>query len=166
MFLVWSTDSSLKPTPEELKIAAGQQAMTAQVAKKFQDGMTTVEGNIVTAMKKRAEEAKVYLFCFFLFSVIPTSFQGPWDQSHFEQLLAKWIAATDQPFSVVEDPEFKALLNYVHHHSARILKLPSADTIQRRIMDMGGDVEKKLIEAFAVNEQSCAAYIRKKLTLN
>jgi hypothetical protein len=50
--------------------------------------------------------------------------------STHEQLLAKWIAVTDQPFSVVEEPGFKTLLNYVHHHSARILALPSAETIQ------------------------------------
>ncbi|KAJ7143233.1 hypothetical protein C8R46DRAFT_1046247 [Mycena filopes] len=95
MFLLWSTDQSLVPTQEELKIAEGKQDMTAQVARKFQDGLAKVEGNIVTLMNKHAENAK-----------------EPWNQSHFEELLAKWIAATDQPFSVVEEPEFKTLLRY------------------------------------------------------
>lgn len=79
------------------------------------------------------------------------AFQEPWNQSHFEELLAKWIAVTDQPFSVVEEPEFKTLLNYLHHHSTRILALPSAETIRRRIMTMGVEIEKKLTDMFAVS---------------
>ncbi|KAJ7734348.1 hypothetical protein DFH07DRAFT_780342 [Mycena maculata] len=124
MFLVWVGDESRPMTPE--------------VAKKFQNDMAKIEGNIITAMKKRAENAK-----------------EPWDQSHFENLLAKWIAATDQPFSVVEELEFKALLQYVHYHSSRILALPNADTIRRKIMAMGKDVEEKLTEMFAV-KSPCA----------
>ncbi|KAJ7469791.1 hypothetical protein B0H11DRAFT_2196741 [Mycena galericulata] len=136
MLLVWAADDSLKPTEEELEIAHGKKEMTTQIAKRFQNSVAKIEGNIVAAMNKRAEDAK-----------------EPWNQSHFEELLAKWIAATDQPFSVVEEPEFKTLLNYVHHHSARILALPSADTIRRRIMEMGENVEKKLAEIFAKSEE-------------
>jgi hypothetical protein len=40
------------------------------------------------------------------------SSQEPWDQEHFEDLLAKWIAACDQPFTIVSEPEFRALLEY------------------------------------------------------
>ncbi|KAJ6539852.1 hypothetical protein DFH09DRAFT_861793, partial [Mycena vulgaris] len=100
MFLVWVADGSMMPTAEELDIVNGKTPMTQEVPKKFQNGMAKVEGNIITAMHKRIEDDK-----------------EPWNQSHFEDLLAKWIAATDQPFSVVEEPEFKALLQYVHHHS-------------------------------------------------
>ncbi|KAJ7938541.1 hypothetical protein B0H13DRAFT_1851488 [Mycena leptocephala] len=46
-------DDSLKPTTEELEIVQGKRDMTPQVAKKYQDGMAKIEGNIVTAMNKR-----------------------------------------------------------------------------------------------------------------
>ncbi|KAJ7816559.1 hypothetical protein B0H13DRAFT_2380354 [Mycena leptocephala] len=59
MLLVWAADDSLKPTEEELEIVEGKQVMTPQVAKRFQDTMAKIEGNIVTAMNKRAEDAKV-----------------------------------------------------------------------------------------------------------
>ncbi|KAJ7431702.1 hypothetical protein B0H11DRAFT_2238770 [Mycena galericulata] len=143
MLLVWAADDSPQPREEELEIAHGKKEMTPQVEKRFQNGVAKIEGNIVTAIHKRAEDAK-----------------GPWNQAHFEELLAKWIAATDQPFSIVEEPEFKALLNYVHHHSARILALPSADTIKRRIMAMGVDTEKKLAEIFAVREHNRWTHMR------
>ncbi|KAJ6616112.1 hypothetical protein B0H10DRAFT_1915433, partial [Mycena sp. CBHHK59/15] len=58
MFLVWSADNSRKPTEEELEIAEGKKDMTPQVARTFQQNMTTIEGNIITAMNKRAEDAK------------------------------------------------------------------------------------------------------------
>jgi hypothetical protein len=37
---------------------------------------------------------------------------GP--RGHFEQLLADWVVACDQPFDEVEKPEFRRLLEYTH----------------------------------------------------
>jgi hypothetical protein len=62
--------------------------------------------------------------------------KGPWDQDRFEELLAKWIVATDQPFYTVEEPEFRDLLMYTHHPSPK-LKIPHRDTVKRRIIKMG-----------------------------
>jgi hypothetical protein len=74
----------------------------------------------------------------------------PWDQNRFEELLAKWVAACDQPFSAVEEPEFRDLLGYVHIHSGRVLRIPNPVTVQRRVLEMGVDVEQKLKDIFAV----------------
>lgn len=61
------------------------------------------------------------------------SLKGPWDQD----LLAKWIVASDQPlFNMVDEPDFPDLLNYTHHLSPD-LKIPHRDAVKRRIMKMG-----------------------------
>lgn len=62
--------------------------------------------------------------------------KGPWDQDRFEDLLAKWVVATDQPFYTVEEPEFRDLLMYTHHPSPK-LKIPHRDAVKSRIMKMG-----------------------------
>lgn len=62
--------------------------------------------------------------------------QTPWDQSKFEQLLAEWQVACNQPFDEVEKPEFKALMEYTHRRSVP-LHIPSATTMKRRIMILG-----------------------------
>lgn len=76
--------------------------------------------------------------------------QEPWNQAHFEELLAKWVAACDQPFTAVADPEFQDLLRYVHLHTGRVLRIPAANTIQRRILALGDEVEEKLKKQLAV----------------
>jgi hypothetical protein len=75
--------------------------------------------------------------------------KGPWDQEKFEDLLAKWIVATDQPFFTVEEPEFRALLAYIHHPSPN-LKIPHRDAIRRRIMKMGDDTIQATKQMFMV----------------
>lgn len=59
----------------------------------------------------------------------------PWNQSAFESKIAEWIAADDIPFSEVEKPYFRSLLQFVHQ--APELRIPSAATIRRRILQMG-----------------------------
>ncbi|KAJ7200870.1 hypothetical protein GGX14DRAFT_320845, partial [Mycena pura] len=46
------------------------------------------------------------------------------NQTTFQRLLIEWLIVCDQPFSEVERPEFKALLQYVHFRSVD-LKIPS-----------------------------------------
>jgi hypothetical protein len=78
------------------------------------------------------------------------SSQEPWDQEHFEDLLAKWIAACDQPFTIVSEPEFRALLEYTHHPSKTPLHIPKEDSIRSRIMAMGDDILHNLKNTFKV----------------
>lgn len=77
--------------------------------------------------------------------------QDPWDQEHFERLLGKFVAATDQPFTLVEEPEFQELLQYVHKHTGRVLVIPGEKSVKSKITKMGGELEQELIAMFAVS---------------
>ena len=48
------------------------------------------------------------------YSLLFFSQKQNWDQEKFEQLLADWIIACDQPFDDVEKLEFQYLLKYTH----------------------------------------------------
>jgi hypothetical protein len=54
------------------------------------------------------------MFPTYLFSMLVW---GPWDQEKFEDLLAKWIVTTDQPFDTVDHSEVCELMTYAHHPS-------------------------------------------------
>ncbi len=86
-------------------------------------------------------------FSVYLFTV----FKEPWSQEKFEDLLTKWIIASDQPFDEVENPELSELLNYVNR-SASPLKIPSRFTVKRRIMKMGAEGIQYMKDLFAVND--------------
>jgi hypothetical protein len=77
--------------------------------------------------------------------------KGPWNQEKFEDLLAKWVVATDQPFYTVDEPEFRDLLMYTHHPSPN-LKIPHRDSIKRRIMTMGKDTVEATKQMFKVRK--------------
>ena len=76
--------------------------------------------------------------------------QGLWDQDKFEQLIAEWIVACDQPFEEVDCPEFWDMLTYAHHLAPNI-KIPHRDAIRHRIMKMGEDSVEATKEMFAVS---------------
>jgi hypothetical protein len=128
MYLVWNEKGAADPPAEDLLIAKGEQPMTPEVARRYQSKVDKIEGNIASALQKQAAKLMVSYPC--LFSTFLTSNQEPWDQNHFEELLAKWIASCDQPFSVVLEPEFRALLNYVHYHSGRVLRIPGPKAVR------------------------------------
>jgi hypothetical protein len=75
--------------------------------------------------------------------------QRPWDQDLFEELLTKWIVATDQPFDTVDNPEFRELMSYVHHPAPGI-HIPGRHAIRRRAMKMGEDGIDASKQMFAV----------------
>jgi hypothetical protein len=58
--------------------------------------------------------------------------------------------ATDQPFTLVEEPEFGELLQYVHKHTGRVLEIPKEKSVKGKIMKMGDELEKELTAMFAV----------------
>ncbi|ESK82036.1 restless-like transposase, partial [Moniliophthora roreri MCA 2997] len=80
--------------------------------------------------------------------------QEPWDQNHFEELLAKWVAACDQPFTAVTEQEFWDLLQYTHHHAGTALHIPGEKAIQWHIMQMGQDLAAKMKEMFKENKSN------------
>jgi hypothetical protein len=75
--------------------------------------------------------------------------KSPWDQGKFEQLIAEWIVACDQPFEEVDRQEFRDMLTYAHHPSPS-LKIPHRDAIRRRILKMGEDTIASTKEMFKV----------------
>ena len=86
-------------------------------------------------------------FSVYLFTV----FKEPWSQEKFENLLTKWIIASDQPFDEVENPKLSELLNYVNR-SASPLKIPSHFTVKRHVMKMGAEGIQYMKDLFAVND--------------
>ncbi|KAF5320031.1 hypothetical protein D9758_017720 [Tetrapyrgos nigripes] len=82
--------------------------------------------------------------------IIPTNdfFQEPWNQGYFEELLVKWLVASNQPFSEVEQVEFIELLQYVHHSGGK-LHIPKQDVIRRRIIKLGESIIEEICDIFS-----------------
>ncbi|KAJ6565403.1 hypothetical protein B0H10DRAFT_2219915 [Mycena sp. CBHHK59/15] len=78
----------------------------------------------------------------------------PWDQDHFETLVAKWVATCDQPFVAVMREEFCEMLEYTHHHSPTPLKIPSPDSVKGNIMRMSSEMVNKLKAIFKENKSN------------
>ena len=62
--------------------------------------------------------------------------------------------ADDQAFDVVEGAEFKRLLQYTHHPTARLnserLRIPGRMTVKRRIMKLGEETTEGIRKFFSV----------------
>ena len=65
--------------------------------------------------------------------------KGGFVQEEFENLLAEWIVACDQPFDEVDKQPFRKLLQYVHRPSTKSLRIPHHTAVWTRIMKMGKD---------------------------
>ncbi|KAJ7936811.1 hypothetical protein B0H13DRAFT_1589233, partial [Mycena leptocephala] len=119
------------PTDVELAIARGSTPMTPELAAEYLQSLDQISNNVKDMFEKQAAAS-----------------QEPWDQEHFEHLLAKWVAACDQPFSAVDDQEFRELLKYTHHPAKKPLKIPHAQSIRTRIDKMGEEMVAALAEIF------------------
>jgi hypothetical protein len=63
-------------------------------------------------------------------------FQVPWDKQHFDDLVAKWVAACDQPFTAVKKPEFREMLQYAALHPAeKPIMIPKREAVKSRIQE-------------------------------
>ncbi|KAF9541336.1 hypothetical protein CPC08DRAFT_770631 [Agrocybe pediades] len=102
-------------TQEEMDVASGKKKLDAARAKTLRssstwfDNLELASQNLKEAFEQQANAAA-----------------GPWDQAKFEDLLAKWIVACDQPFDEVDKQEFRDLLFYIHH-PASSLNIPHRD---------------------------------------
>ena len=74
--------------------------------------------------------------------------EANWDQDTFEQLLAEWMVACDQPFEEVDQPEFHRLLEYTHLQPS--LHIPHRQSMKRRIRKMGEDTVEEVKNMIAV----------------
>ncbi|KAF7358474.1 Transposase-like protein [Mycena venus] len=97
------------PTSDEIAIANGRKAMDPTTSKKYLQELDNISNNIKLMLEQQLQKL-----------------QEPWDQRKFEDLVAKWVAACDQPFSAVEEPEFRAMLEYAYYHNVSgKLKVPN-----------------------------------------
>ncbi|KAF5319077.1 hypothetical protein D9758_018663 [Tetrapyrgos nigripes] len=110
------------PTEEEINIASGKVRLDPDVARSYLEQLESLSHNIKDMFAQQSSK------------------EEPWDQDKFEDLLARWCAACNQPFTSVEDPEFRALLQYTRHPGRDDLKIPSAKSVRYRIMKMNDDI--------------------------
>ncbi|KAJ8515669.1 hypothetical protein ONZ45_g6946 [Pleurotus djamor] len=119
------------PTDSEIAIAHAETVLDAETAATYVSSLEQASENIVAAFNRQATQAK-----------------GPWDQDKFEELLAKWIIACDQPFDEVDKPEFRQLLEYTHHPSPNPLHVPHRTAVRNRVMKMGEETVRNIKKMF------------------
>ena len=119
-------------TPEVIAIASGKAVLDSVAMMQWLGTYESTSSTIQSAFKRQADTAA-----------------GPWEQEKFEDMLAKWVVVTDQPFYTVDEAEFRDLLIYTHHPSPD-LKIPHRDAIKRRIMKMGEDTVAATRQMFRV----------------
>lgn len=134
------------PTPDELALARGTKAMDADTAAAYKEEVDKLNQNIKTMFEKQAAAADASCLEFSVLSLLILR-QEPWDQQHFEDLIAKWVAACDQPFTAVNAPEFREMLQYAHR---KRLRLPHDQSVKERIEKMSKEMQDGLKKIFAV----------------
>ncbi|KAG6855584.1 hypothetical protein H0H87_000575 [Tephrocybe sp. NHM501043] len=118
---------------EEIDIAPGKTLLDSHTTTKFVAKLKKYTKNIEESFQRQQEAVK-----------------EPWDQAKFEDLLMRWIVASDKTFDEVETLEFQDLLNYVHHSLP--LNIPGHNMIKRRVMSMGDDVIEETKKMFSLLE--------------
>ncbi|KAF8801338.1 hypothetical protein BYT27DRAFT_7115152, partial [Phlegmacium glaucopus] len=99
-------DREEPPTPDKITITSGKKQLDGRAKAEYLKKLEKSSENIKKAFEDQQAQAA-----------------GPWDQERFEQHLAEWIVACDQPFDEVEKPEFVAMMNFTHHAGGP-LKIP------------------------------------------
>ncbi|KAJ7314174.1 hypothetical protein DFH08DRAFT_716955, partial [Mycena albidolilacea] len=122
------------PTEVELALARGSTPMTPETAAQYLERLDAISNSIKDMFKKQAAASEA------------SETRHP----RFEDLLAKWVAACDQPFSVVDGVEFRELLKYAHHPAPTELKIPSSRSIKNRIGAMEEEMIAGLTRLFEV----------------
>jgi hypothetical protein len=80
-------------------------------------------------------------------------FQVPWDEEHFNDLVAKWVATCNQPFAAVNKPEFREMLQYAALHPAdKPIVIPKREAVKARIHAM----EKEMVEELSAIFLACS----------
>ena len=66
--------------------------------------------------------------------------------NQFRKLLTAWVVHSDQPFTVVEEPPFKTLVEFCRPG----IKIGSADTLKRDVMKEFAASRAQVIEELSV----------------
>ncbi|KAG0693873.1 hypothetical protein DFH29DRAFT_815918, partial [Suillus ampliporus] len=91
-------DRAEPPTEDEVAMASGKKILDPTQAAEYLLQLEKASSNIVEAFNHQNQRVAV----------------ANWDQNMFEQLLAEWMVACDQPFEEVDRLEFRRLLEYTH----------------------------------------------------
>lgn len=143
------------PTPEELDIAANRVPMNAEAVAKYVTGLEKQSASIVAAFQLQLEKSKVSIISYqsSVHLLILGRFEPAFDQGMFERLLAEWMAACDQPFTEVDRPELRKLLQYTFYHGggSKEFHIPNHTTMNTKIMKFGKQALDSIISMFAVS---------------
>ncbi|KAJ7149110.1 hypothetical protein C8R46DRAFT_1044381 [Mycena filopes] len=114
LFQALYTRKDVPATKGEINLAHGDIPSDGDTAKAYLGKVETATSSILKGLEKKARKA-----------------QGNFDQEVFNNLLAEWMVACDQPFEEVEKPEFIRLMEYTHHGSTLNFKVPgrTAETL-------------------------------------
>jgi hypothetical protein len=77
--------------------------------------------------------------------------QEPFTRSNWIDLLVKYLVVSNLPFSEVDVPEFRDLINYTYR-GAQPINIPGADTIKRRVIKLSRDTIFELKQLFQVSD--------------
>jgi hypothetical protein len=80
---------------------------------------------------------------------ILTTIQIPFERSTWVDLLVKYLVVSNLPFSEVEVPEFRNLINYTYR-GEKPLEIPGAWAIKRRVLKLSEDIVSDLKSLFEV----------------
>ncbi|KAJ7692729.1 hypothetical protein B0H17DRAFT_914150, partial [Mycena rosella] len=94
LFLALYTRKDQPPTQGEIDLARGNVPADGEAAKAYLGKVENAASSILKSLERQAKKA-----------------QGDFDQEIFNNLLAEWIVACDQPFDAVEKPEFIRLMD-------------------------------------------------------
>ncbi|KAF5345060.1 hypothetical protein D9758_010453 [Tetrapyrgos nigripes] len=117
-------------TQDDINVAAGRKPFDDKFAAALEEEIDSHQETIKEAFTKQRAAAL-----------------EPWNQERFEELLVKWLVASNQPFSEVEQVEFIELLQYVHHSGGK-LHIPKKDAIQRRVLKLGEATIEEIRDIF------------------
>ncbi|KAJ7925747.1 hypothetical protein B0H13DRAFT_2567838 [Mycena leptocephala] len=133
-------------TDRERSLACGVSPVTDEIAAEYVAEVKDINQNLKAMFENRRRMLG------FVIHVILV----PWDQEHFEDLVAKWVAACDHPFTAVITDEFREMLEYTHHHSPKSLNIPSDESVKKRITRMSQEMVDGLKQIFKTSSNGYA----------
>ena len=141
-----------KPSPEEIKVAGG--TLPFNVLGYNLDSKGSIIPNEIVSGPMGPIKADVSHSLFVLSDsqrLTSLTQQEPFSQETWTRLVSEWVAACDQPFDAVEQPEFKRLIEYTTRCNTTI-KIPSSSTVKDSIMTMGDETVEDLKTLITVGD--------------
>lgn len=141
------------PTDEERLFACRKKALVPAVDAQMTAELVRMnsESSIAAAFSRQRQKNKVIRSqitmqkaWFLTFNAI----QEPWDQVKFDNLLAEWIVACDQPFEEVDRPEFRRLIQFAHGDEP--LSIPHRKAMKEKIVKMGAETLESIKSTISV----------------